>query len=89
MSLFGSTHSLKEELKSNKMLKGIRANKEVQKSINVIMAIDENNPHDFGNSKEKIKENPCSKFMHNQTPILESFNFTSWMIKLANYCASH
>ena len=39
----------KEETKSNKAFEGIGANKEVQKSINIIIAIDGNNPHDFGN----------------------------------------
>ena len=40
--------SFKEEPKSNQAFEGIRANKEVQKSINVIMAIDGNSSHDFG-----------------------------------------
>ena len=35
--------TFKEEPKSTQAFKGIRANKEVQKSINVIMAIDGNN----------------------------------------------
>ena len=39
----------KEEPKSNPVFKEIGANKEVQKSINVIMVVDGNNPHDFGN----------------------------------------
>ena len=39
----------KEELKSNQAFEGIGANKEVQKSINMIMVVDSNNPHDFGN----------------------------------------
>ena len=39
----------KEEPKSNQVFEGIEANKEVQKSINIIMAIDGNNLHDFGN----------------------------------------
>ena len=40
--------AFKEEPKSNQAFEGIGANKEVQKSINVIMAIDGNNSHDFG-----------------------------------------
>ena len=38
----------KEEPKSNKAFEGIGANKKVQKPINVIIAIDSNNLHDFG-----------------------------------------
>ena len=38
----------KEEPKSNQVFEGIGANKEVQKSINVIMVVDGNNSHDFG-----------------------------------------
>ena len=41
--------SFKEEPKSNQVFEGIGANKEVQKSKNIIMAIDGNNPHDFCN----------------------------------------
>ena len=41
--------AFKEKLKSNQAFEGIGANKEVQKSINIIMAIDGNNSHDFGN----------------------------------------
>ena len=41
--------AFKEEPKSNQAFEGIGSNKEVQKSINIIMAIDGNNPHDFGN----------------------------------------
>ena len=41
--------NFKEEPKSNQAFEGIEANKEVQKSINIIMAIDGNNRHDFGN----------------------------------------
>ena len=40
--------AFKEEPKSNQPFKGIGANKEVQKSINVIMAVEGNNSHDFG-----------------------------------------
>ena len=40
--------SFKEEHNSIQVFKGIGVNKEVQKSINVIMAIDGNNSHDFG-----------------------------------------
>ena len=49
MSLFGQTQPFKEEPKPNKVFKGIETNKEVQKSINVVMVIVGNNPHDFGN----------------------------------------
>ena len=41
--------AFKEKPKSNQVFEGIRANKEVQKSINIIMVIDGNNSHDFGN----------------------------------------
>ena len=41
--------TFKEEPKSNQVIEGIGANKEVQKSINIIIAIDGNNPHDFCN----------------------------------------
>ena len=41
--------SCKEDPKSNQVFEGIRASKEVQKSINIIMAIDGNNSRDFGN----------------------------------------
>ena len=40
--------AFKEEPKSNKTFEGIRAYKEVQKSINMIMSVDGNNSHDFG-----------------------------------------
>ena len=40
--------TFKEEPKSNQAFGGIRANKEVQKSIIVIMVVDGNNSHDFG-----------------------------------------
>ena len=46
---FWANPEFKEEPKSNKAFEGIKANKEVQMSINIIMAIDGNNPHDFGN----------------------------------------
>ena len=53
--------AFKEESKSNQVFEGIEANKEVHKSINIIMAIDGNNPHDFWQLKgEKIIENSCS-----------------------------
>ena len=39
--------TFKEESKSNQVFEGIEANKEVQKSINVIIAIEGNNSHDF------------------------------------------
>ena len=49
-----------EEPKSNDVFQGIGANKEVQKSINVIMDFDGNNSHDFGIQKDKkMKENLC------------------------------
>ena len=38
----------KEEPKSNKVFKGIGINKEVKKSINMIIVIDGINSHDFG-----------------------------------------
>ena len=41
--------SFKEEPKSNQVFEGIGANKEIQKSINIIMPIDGNNPHYFSN----------------------------------------
>ena len=41
--------AFKEEPKLNQAFEGIGANKEVQKSINIIIAIDGNNSHDFGN----------------------------------------
>ena len=41
--------TFKGEPKSNQVFEETGANKEVQKSINVIMTIDGNNPHDFGN----------------------------------------
>ena len=44
--------AFKREFKSNKAFDGIGANKEVQKSINVIMAIDRNNLHEFENLKD-------------------------------------
>ena len=54
--------AFKEERKSDQAFEGIRANKEVQKSINMIMAIDNNNSHDFGIEKDqKIKGNSYSK----------------------------
>ena len=34
---------------SNQVFEAIEAIKEVQNSTNIIMAIDGNNPHDFGN----------------------------------------
>ena len=40
--------TFKEEPKLNQAFKGIGANKEAQKSINIIMAIDGNNSYDFG-----------------------------------------
>ena len=40
--------TFKEEPKSNQSFEGIRANKEVQKSINVITTVDGNNSHNFG-----------------------------------------
>ena len=40
--------TFKEEPKSNKVFQGIGINKEVQKSINMIMVIDGNNSPDFG-----------------------------------------
>ena len=53
--------TFKEESLSNQVFEGIRANKEVQNSINVIMVVDGNNPHDFSNYKDrKIKENSYS-----------------------------
>ena len=39
--------AFKEEPKSNQTFEGIRAYKEVQKSINMIMSVDGNNSHDF------------------------------------------
>ena len=51
----------KEEPKLNQVFEGIKANKEVYISINIIMFIDENNPCDFWQLKrEKIIENSCS-----------------------------
>ena len=41
--------TFKEEPKSNQAFEGIGANKEVQKSINIIMVVDGNNPCDFDN----------------------------------------
>ena len=41
--------TFKEEPKSNQVFEEIGVNKEVQKFINIIMAIDGNNPYDFGN----------------------------------------
>ena len=40
--------TFEEGPKSKKAFEGIGANKEVQKSINMIMAIDDNKSHDFG-----------------------------------------
>ena len=79
--IWANPPAFKEESKSNKAFEGIRINKEVQKSINMIMAIDGNNSHDLASKiihmDQKIKGNPCSKlalqFVHNQRPILESF----------------
>ena len=45
--------TFKKEPKSNQTFEETGANKEVQESINVIMTIDGNNPHDFGNYKER------------------------------------
>ena len=47
-SLFWANSDFKEKHKSNKAFEEIEINKEVQKSINIIMAIDGNNLHDFG-----------------------------------------
>ena len=53
--------TFKEESKSNQVFEGIGANKEVHMSINIIMAIDGNNPHDIWQLKgDKIIENSCS-----------------------------
>ena len=41
--------TFKEEPKSNQAFEGIGVNKQVQKSINIIMIVDGNNPHYFGN----------------------------------------
>ena len=41
--------AFKEEPKSNQAFEETGAHKEVQESINVIMAIYGNNPNDFGN----------------------------------------
>ena len=40
--------TFKEKTKSNQALEGIEANKEVQKSINVIMVVEGNYSHHFG-----------------------------------------
>ena len=39
--------AFREDPKSNQVFEGIKANKEVQKPINVIMVVDGNNSHDF------------------------------------------
>ena len=41
--------TFKEEPKLNQVFEGIGVNKEIQKSINIIVVVDGNNPHDFGN----------------------------------------
>ena len=46
-SLFEPTQPFEKEPKSNQVFEGIVAKKEVHKSINIIMTIDGNSPHDF------------------------------------------
>ena len=45
-----------EEPKSNQDFEGIRVNKKVQKFINVIMAVDGNNSHDFENQRKFVPQ---------------------------------
>ena len=41
--------TLQEEIRPSQAFGGIRGNKEVQKIINIIKAIDGEHPHEFGN----------------------------------------
>ena len=47
--VFWANPTLQEEFGSSQAFRGIRANKEVQKIINIIKAIDGDHPHKFGN----------------------------------------
>ena len=49
MEFIWANPAFKGDPKLNQVFEETRANKEVQKSINVIMAIYGNNPHDLGN----------------------------------------
>ena len=83
--------SFKENVKSNQAFEGIRANKKVQKSINIIMVVMEI-IHMIMAIKMNIKLNKsifAPSFMHTQRSILESFSIGSCMIKLVNSCAIH
>ena len=84
----------KEESKSNQAFEVIGANKEVQKSMNVIMDVD-GNIHMILASKRtrKSKEICALDWLHNSCTIKDLFwgvfSIASCMIKLANSRANH
>ena len=66
--------TLKEEPKSNQVFEGIRVIKDVQKSINMIMVVDGNNPHDFGYQSTRKSKKICAlNWIHNSCTIKDLF----------------